>query len=181
MISLMTFAPVPRSSVGIRLQWMTWPPSNTSWDTTVTIATPSAPLFPSSWCLKCVSPSDYKNDPYSEGDPCKSICCRNDLRELHASPGGCYDTKVRMSRSRRVCVTLTVNSQRFCLQVTDLHMAQEFEAEAVNGPTTDGDLPVFSWEKFNSTLHQGLPQLYNFSFISMQPQLFRPWCWTTTW
>lgn len=38
--------------------------------------------------------SDYKNDPYSQGDPCKSICCRNDLRESHASPEGCYDTKV---------------------------------------------------------------------------------------
>ncbi|KAA0706336.1 Phospholipase B-like 1 [Triplophysa tibetana] len=95
--------------------------------------------------------NDYKNDPYSEGDPCKSICCRNDLREHHASPGGCYDTKV-----------------------TDLHMAQEFVSEALNGPTTDGGLPVFSWEKFNGTLHQGLPQQYNFSFVSMQPQLFRP-------
>nr|XP_055051064.1 phospholipase B-like 1 [Misgurnus anguillicaudatus]XP_055051065.1 phospholipase B-like 1 [Misgurnus anguillicaudatus] len=95
--------------------------------------------------------NDYKNDPYSEGDPCKSICCRNDLRQQHASPGGCYDTKV-----------------------TDIQMAQGFVSEAVNGPTTDGGLPVFSWEKFNSTLHQGLPQHYNFSFIMMQPILFRP-------
>lgn len=38
--------------------------------------------------------SDYKSDPYSQGDPCNSICCRNDLREHGASPGGCYDTKV---------------------------------------------------------------------------------------
>ncbi len=38
--------------------------------------------------------SDYKSDPYSQGDPCKSICCRNDLQEHGASPGGCYDTKV---------------------------------------------------------------------------------------
>uniref|UniRef100_A0A672RIQ5 Phospholipase B-like n=1 Tax=Sinocyclocheilus grahami TaxID=75366 RepID=A0A672RIQ5_SINGR len=95
--------------------------------------------------------NDYKSDPYSQGDPCKSICCRNDLQEHQASPDGCYDTKV-----------------------TDLHMAQEFVAEAVNGPTTDGGLPVFSWEAFNSTSHQGLPPKYNFSFVLMQPQLFRP-------
>lgn len=95
--------------------------------------------------------NDYKNDPYSQGDPCKSICCRNDLQEHQASPDGCYDTKV-----------------------TDLHMAQKFVAEALNGPTTDGGLPVFSWEAFNSTSHQGLPPKYNFSFVQMQPQLFRP-------
>uniref|UniRef100_A0A8C7P9P8 Phospholipase B-like n=1 Tax=Oncorhynchus mykiss TaxID=8022 RepID=A0A8C7P9P8_ONCMY len=95
--------------------------------------------------------NDYKNDPYSKGDPCKSICCRNDLREKDPSPGGCYDTKV-----------------------TDFHMAQEFRAEAVNGPTTQGDLPPFSWEDFNSTAHQGLPDHYDFPFISMQPVLFMP-------
>lgn len=60
-------------------------------------------------------------------------------------------------------------------QVTDLRMAQGFVAEAVNGPTTEGGLPVFSWEAFNSTAHQGLPPSYNFSFVSMQPQLFQPW------
>ncbi|KAI2666912.1 Phospholipase B-like 1 [Labeo rohita] len=91
------------------------------------------------------------NDPYSHGDPCNSICCRNDLQVYQASPGGCYDTKV-----------------------TDLHMAQDFTAEALNGPTTEGGLPVFSWELFNSTSHQGLPPKYNFSFVMMQPQLFRP-------
>uniref|UniRef100_A0A674BTI8 Phospholipase B-like n=1 Tax=Salmo trutta TaxID=8032 RepID=A0A674BTI8_SALTR len=93
----------------------------------------------------------YRKDSYSKGDPCKSICCRNDLREKYPSPGGCYDTKV-----------------------TDFHMAQEFRAEAVNGPTTQGDLPPFSWEDFNSTAHQGLPDHYDFPFISMQPALFMP-------
>ncbi|KAL0992957.1 hypothetical protein UPYG_G00101460 [Umbra pygmaea] len=95
--------------------------------------------------------NDYKNDPYSKGDPCKSICCRNDLREKNPTPGGCYDTKV-----------------------TDFHMAQMFRSEAVNGPTTQGALPPFSWDKFNSTAHQGLPGSYNFSFIMMQPALFMP-------
>ncbi|TRY88416.1 hypothetical protein DNTS_018317 [Danionella cerebrum] len=93
----------------------------------------------------------YKSDPYSHGDPCKSICCRNDLQELHPSPGGCYDTKV-----------------------TDLASAQRFEAEAVNGPSTELGLPSFSWEQFNSTAHQGLPATYNFSFVHMRPRLFQP-------
>lgn len=37
---------------------------------------------------------DYKKDPYSKGDPCNTICCREDLNPLSPSPGGCYDTKV---------------------------------------------------------------------------------------
>ncbi|XP_066530798.1 phospholipase B-like 1 [Hoplias malabaricus] len=95
--------------------------------------------------------NDYKNDPYSMGDSCKSICCRNDLRGEHASPGGCYDTKV-----------------------TDFFLAKKFVSEALNGPTTEGGLPPFSWDKFNSTVHQGLPPIYNYSFITMQPALFTP-------
>ena len=37
---------------------------------------------------------DYKEDPYSKGDPCNTICCREDLNSHSPSPGGCYDTKV---------------------------------------------------------------------------------------
>lgn len=40
---------------------------------------------------------DYKKDPYSKGDPCNTICCREDLNSLNPSPGGCYDTKVTCS------------------------------------------------------------------------------------
>ncbi|KAI2658507.1 Phospholipase B-like 1 [Labeo rohita] len=93
--------------------------------------------------------NDYRKDLYSKKHPCKSICCRNDLRLRRPHPGGCYDTKV-----------------------TDYHMAQMFVAEAVNGPTTQNGLPVFSWSRFNRTSHHGLPQTYNFTFTSMQPLLF---------
>ncbi|XP_030630963.1 phospholipase B-like 1 [Chanos chanos] len=95
--------------------------------------------------------NNYRKDPYAKGHPCKTICCRNDLRPKHPRPGGCYDTKV-----------------------TDYYMAQEFLAEAVNGPTTQGGLPPFSWSRFNQTAHQGLPQSYNFTFIRMQPSLYGP-------
>uniref|UniRef100_A0A8C7DP01 Phospholipase B-like n=1 Tax=Oncorhynchus kisutch TaxID=8019 RepID=A0A8C7DP01_ONCKI len=47
-------------------------------------------------------------------------------------------------------------------------------SEAVNGPTMQGDLPPFSWEDFNSTAQQGLPDHYDFPFISMHPALFMP-------
>ncbi|XP_054616131.1 phospholipase B-like 1 isoform X1 [Dunckerocampus dactyliophorus] len=95
--------------------------------------------------------NDYKKDPYSKGDPCKSICCRNDLQTEKPSPGGCYDTKV-----------------------TDFQMAGEFRVEAVNGPTTQGGLPPFMWEKFSNVSHQGLPAYYNFTFVGMAPLLFQP-------
>nr|XP_046207967.1 phospholipase B-like 1 isoform X1 [Oncorhynchus gorbuscha] len=92
--------------------------------------------------------NNYRKDPYSKGHPCKTICCRNDLRLKKPRPGGCYDTKV-----------------------TDFHLARQLAGEAVNGPTTQGGLLPFSWSHFNSTAHKGLPQSYNFSFITMKPTL----------
>ncbi|XP_039991895.1 phospholipase B-like 1 [Xiphias gladius] len=70
--------------------------------------------------------NNYKRDPYSKGHPCKTICCRNDLRPRRPRPGGCYDTKV-----------------------TDYQMALQLVAEAINGPTTQGGLQPFSWQSFN--------------------------------
>lgn len=95
--------------------------------------------------------NDFKKDPYSKGNPCKTICCRNDLKSEKPSPGGCYDTKV-----------------------TDFNMAGDFVAEAVNGPTTQDGLPPFVWDQFSSISHQGLPSFYNFTFVTMRPVLFEP-------
>lgn len=60
------------------------------------------------------------------------------------------------------------------MQVTDFLMAAAFHAEAVNGPTTQDGLPPFSWDRFTNVSHQGLPLYYNFTFIRMQPHLFKP-------
>ncbi|KAF3853325.1 hypothetical protein F7725_014013 [Dissostichus mawsoni] len=90
--------------------------------------------------------NNYKRDPYSKGHPCKTICCRNDLRPRRPRPGGCYDTK----------------------------MAVQLAAEAVNGPTTQGGLRPFSWQSFNLTSHHGLPQTYDFPFVTMRPTLHHP-------
>uniref|UniRef100_A0A3Q3JW49 Phospholipase B-like n=1 Tax=Monopterus albus TaxID=43700 RepID=A0A3Q3JW49_MONAL len=95
--------------------------------------------------------NDYKKDPYSKGDPCKSICCRDDLKPTSPLPAGCYDTKV-----------------------TDFQMAGDFCAEAINGPTTQDGLWPFEWNKFSNISHQGLPQVYNFTFVKMKPLLFKP-------
>ncbi|KAK5611050.1 hypothetical protein CRENBAI_022623 [Crenichthys baileyi] len=95
--------------------------------------------------------NNYKRDPYSKGHPCKTICCRNDLRPRRPRPGGCYDTKV-----------------------SDYQMALQLSAEAINGPTTQGGLRPFSWQSFNLTAHQGLPHTYAFPFVTMKPTLRRP-------
>ncbi|XP_061561501.1 LOW QUALITY PROTEIN: phospholipase B-like 1 [Phycodurus eques] len=95
--------------------------------------------------------SNYKRDPYAKGHPCKTICCRNDLRPRRPRPDGCYDTKV-----------------------TDYQMALQLVAEAINGPTTQGGLRPFSWNSFNLTTHEGLPHMYNFSFVTMKHALQRP-------
>ena len=42
---------------------------------------------------------DYKHDPYSDGKPCNTICCRGDLRNSNPSPSGCYDSKVRFGHT----------------------------------------------------------------------------------
>ncbi|XP_041829845.1 phospholipase B-like 1 isoform X2 [Melanotaenia boesemani] len=95
--------------------------------------------------------NNYKRDPYSKGHPCKTICCRNDLRPRRPHPGGCYDSKV-----------------------TDYQMALQLAAEAINGPTTQGGLRPFSWQSFNLTAHQGLPHSYRFAFVTMRPALYHP-------
>ncbi|KAM5174694.1 phospholipase B-like 1 [Callospermophilus lateralis] len=92
--------------------------------------------------------NNYKKDPYSKGDPCNTICCREDLNSVNPSPGGCYDTKV-----------------------SDIYLASQYTAYAISGPTVQGGLPVFHWNRFNTTLHQGMPEAYNFDFITMKPVL----------
>lgn len=92
--------------------------------------------------------NNYKQDPYSKGDPCNTVCCREDLNSHSPSPGGCYDTKV-----------------------ADIYLASKYKAYAISGPTVQGGLPVFHWSRFNKTLHEGMPEAYNFDFITMKPIL----------
>lgn len=50
-------------------------------------------------------------------------------------------------------------------------MAAKFTAYAINGPPVEKGLPIFSWVHFNKTKHQGLPESYNFDFVTMKPVL----------
>nr|BAN82155.1 phospholipase b [Ovophis okinavensis] len=92
--------------------------------------------------------NNYKEDPYAKRNPCNTICCRQDLDRRTPVPAGCYDSKV-----------------------ADISMASKFTAYAINGPPVEKGLPVFSWVHFNKTKHQGLPESYNFDFVTMKPVL----------
>ncbi|XP_025060591.1 phospholipase B-like 1 [Alligator sinensis] len=92
--------------------------------------------------------NNYLKDPYAQHNPCNTICCREDLNPSLPVPAGCYDTKV-----------------------SDFHMAGVFASSAINGPSVQDGLPVFSWKKFNKTRHEGLPESYNFPFVTMKPVL----------
>ncbi|KAL7982470.1 hypothetical protein Chor_010068, partial [Crotalus horridus] len=92
--------------------------------------------------------NNYKEDPYAKRNPCNTICCRQDLDRRTPVPAGCYDSKV-----------------------ADISMAAKFTAYAINGPPVEKGLPVFSWVNFNKTKHQGLPESYNFDFVTMKPVL----------
>ncbi|KAH9489509.1 Phospholipase B-like 1 [Bulinus truncatus] len=97
---------------------------------------------------KLMRSNDYRHDPYSENSPGDTICARFDLDKSPIG-AGCYDTKV-----------------------SDFYMAQKLQADILNGPTTESGLPAFSWTgKFSKVSHVGLPQTYNFSFISTKPSL----------
>lgn len=71
-------------------------------------------------------------------------------------------------------VNVVTQSEVVSAQVTDFHMAGDFGAEVVNGPTTQDGLPPFMWDKFISISHVGLPRSYNFTFVPMKPLLFQP-------
>ncbi|KAJ8037242.1 Phospholipase B-like 1 [Holothuria leucospilota] len=92
--------------------------------------------------------NEYMTDPYSEGDPLNSICGRGDLLGKDATTMGCDDTKV-----------------------SDLAMADKMQSYAMNGPTRfEGSLPPFSWTgQFANYSHLGLPDVYEFDFVTMQP------------
>lgn len=61
--------------------------------------------------------------------------------------------------------------------MADIYLASEYTAYAISGPTVQGGLPVFHWNRFNKTLHKGMPETYDFDFITMKPILKRDKKW----
>jgi len=93
--------------------------------------------------------NDFPNDKYSGGSPWGAICSRGDLDPTNPRPDGCYDTKV-----------------------SDLSMARNRVALAINGPTRGTGLGVFEWKgQFKDVYHWGTPDVFNFTFIETRPIL----------
>jgi len=90
--------------------------------------------------------NNYRSDPISKGDPGRAICSRFDLESTQPGPFGCYDTKV-----------------------TDSSLFWKMTSHAINGPTTQNNIPPFEWNHFNNFSHIGLPNLYNFKFVTVDP------------
>ena len=105
--------------------------------------------------------NDYESDPFANDgtgqNPMYAICSRGDLlggSHTTRSTDGCYDTKVSSWAAMQERGTLW--------------------AEAVNGPTRSGEkLPIFKWsDHFNTTVHVGQPDAFDFDFIQVQPRTF---------
>jgi len=93
--------------------------------------------------------NNWQNDPFSEESAGNAIMARNDLNINRPRASGGYDTKV-----------------------TNYDLFRNLICHAVNGPTTQGQ-PPFSWaSQFASDSHLGQPEVFNFSFVIMKPQLF---------
>jgi hypothetical protein len=102
--------------------------------------------------------NNYRNDPYSfDGErqnPDYAICARGDLSTTRPSAGGCYDGKVTSWK----------------------HGFFNASAEVVNGPSngdvTYGALPPFTWAgPFANITHEGLPEVYDFDWVSTAPSI----------
>ncbi|XP_065837350.1 phospholipase B-like 1 [Oscarella lobularis] len=89
--------------------------------------------------------NNYKNEPYSGGNACNTICCRGDMLNP-AKAFGCFDTKV-----------------------ANYSMGISRIAEGVSSPTINGGLSPFSWSEFPNVSHLGMPTEWNFDFVHMEP------------
>ncbi|KAL5509483.1 hypothetical protein EMCRGX_G004870 [Ephydatia muelleri] len=96
--------------------------------------------------------NNFKQDPYSEGNPANAICSRGDLAH-NPYPGGCIDTKI-----------------------ADYIGALLLTSYAENGPTHQSFKP-FSWSsvsQFSNVSHIAQPSIFDFGFVKMQPEVPSP-------
>ena len=85
---------------------------------------------------------DYQNDPLSKGDPAAAICPRYDLRTTGAKAFGGIDGKV-----------------------SSYSLVRQNVVRAQSGPTADQQ-PVFTWADWETTIHTGMPEVYDFPWIT---------------
>jgi len=90
----------------------------------------------------------WQTDPLSLGDSCNGISSRCDLNPPANGPApfGAIDAKI-----------------------TDWHNSPNLITQAVCGPTWDSQ-PIFAWtEEWQGVPHYGQPQVFDFTFVTMQP------------
>ncbi|KAF2076551.1 hypothetical protein CYY_002165 [Polysphondylium violaceum] len=99
-----------------------------------------------------ISYNEYKTDPLSDGYPGNAIAARYDLKApprhpyswFYWGPHGGIDGKV-MNKA----------------------MFDSFTVLAINGPTVTDECPPFSWSEFPDVSHVGLPEVFQFSWVTI--------------
>jgi hypothetical protein len=97
--------------------------------------------------------NDYKNDPFSEGEPGESIAARYDLREKNARCYGAYDTKLssvqEIKKSDKKPIYL------YCGATRKVEPFFNFNCDACKNVKHEGipDEPNFNWTIFNNKLN----------------------------
>ena len=84
--------------------------------------------------------NNYLRDKFSNLNPALSIASREDL--LGHSPEGSFNAK----------------------SIRGSHFIPKMEVDIINSPTYD-NLPYFNWNNFPNILHDGLPDLWNFTWL----------------
>ncbi|EGC39069.1 hypothetical protein DICPUDRAFT_148187 [Dictyostelium purpureum] len=96
--------------------------------------------------------NEWKTDPFSEGYPGNAIAARYDLK------GGPDYIPSWWYRGAHGGIDAKLMSNA---------MFNSYTAMARNGPTVTDDCPPFNWADWDSIPHQGMPQIFNFSWITI--------------
>lgn len=103
--------------------------------------------------------NDFANDPLSQNEPANAIASRYDLRSMNttgSNPKSYGAVDAKLTSLKRMMA----------------HASGASLVSAVNGPTTQNQ-PPFQWSTsiFNSQVHVGQPDLFNFDFVEMEQNL----------
>ncbi|EGC36508.1 hypothetical protein DICPUDRAFT_150991 [Dictyostelium purpureum] len=96
--------------------------------------------------------NEYKIDPFSEGYPGNAISSRYDLGGGPSQPAGWFYQGPHGGIDAKI---------------TSSSMVQNTTCTAISGPTVTSSCPVFNWTGFESVFHVGLPNVFNFDWVTM--------------
>ncbi|KYR02868.1 hypothetical protein DLAC_00340 [Tieghemostelium lacteum] len=99
-----------------------------------------------------ISYNQYKSDPLSFGYPGNAIAARYDLGGSPYEPSSWFYKGAWGGIDGKV-----MNSKMF----------ETFTTFARNGPTVNDECPPFTWSNWENVIHQGLPRIFNFTWIEI--------------